>query len=87
MMFHLHVKAINILAFAKFIFALHHSPSAQQHITLCIHRRIQRFLTLQHSMYPQDSSSPILSLHHLLVFLYLFSLLSLWSNTISVIKL
>lgn len=42
-MFHLHVKVINILAFAKFICALHHSLAPQQHISLCIHRRILAF--------------------------------------------
>lgn len=43
MMFHLHVKVINILAFAKFICALHQSLAPQQYISLCIHMRILAF--------------------------------------------
>lgn len=43
MMLHLHVKVINILAFAKFICGLHHSLAPQQYISLCIHMRILAF--------------------------------------------
>jgi len=42
-MFHLHTKVINILAFAKFICALHHTLAPQQDISLCSHRRILAF--------------------------------------------